>query len=84
MRIKDIEITTRWRDLGLELLVDNKSLKEIEANHPGDVSARCRAMFEKWLEKSPNASWSQLVTSLNKIGLNTAADVISKQFKQGT
>ena len=84
MRIKDIETTIRWRDLGLELVDSNNVLKVIEADYPGDVNACCRVMFEKWLEKSPKASWSQLVTSLNNIGMNTAADAISKQFKQGT
>ena len=84
MRIKDIDITTRWRDLGLELVDSNKILKVIETNHPSDVDTCCRLMFEKWLDKTPDASWSQLVTALNNIEMNTAADAISKLFKSGT
>ena len=83
IRIKDIDITTRWRDLGLELVDSNKMLKVIEADHPNDISTCCRVMFENWLDKSPNASWNQLVTALNNIEMNTAADTISKQFKPG-
>ena len=84
MRIKDIDITTRWRYLGLELVDSNKILKVIEANHPNDVDTCCREMFEKWLEKTPDASWKQLITALNNIEMNTPADVISKRLKSGT
>ena len=80
MRIKDID-TTRWRDLGLELVDSNKALKVIEANHPSDVDSCCRVMFEKWLEMMPDASWNQLVAALNNIGMKTAADAVSKLLK---
>ena len=83
MRIKNIDITTRWRDLGLELVDSNKILKVIEADHPSDVNTCCRLMFEKWLERTPDASWSQLVTALNNIEMNTAADAVNKLFKSG-
>ena len=84
MRIKDIGITTRWRELGQELLDSNDTLQVIEADHPNGVNTCCRLMFEKWLEKTPNASWSQLVTALNNIELNTAADAVSKRYELGT
>ena len=80
MRIEDIDITTRWYCLGLELVGSTRILGEIEANHR-DVNICFRVMFEKWLEKTPNATWSQLVTALNNIEMNTAADAINKQFK---
>ena len=80
MRIKDIDIITQWRDLGLELVDSNKILKVIEADHRNDVTTCCRVMFEKWLEVKPDASWDQLVTALKNIKLNTAADAVSKLF----
>ena len=83
MRIEHIEITTKWYDLGLELVDSNKTLKVIEADHPSDVNTCCRVMFEKWLERTPNASWKQLVTALNNIEMKTAADIISKLFRSG-
>ena len=84
MRIKDIGITTRWRDLGLELVGSNEVLNVIEADHHHSIEACCRVMFEKWLEKTPGASWDQLVTALNNIEMNTAADAISKRLMLGT
>ena len=83
MRIEDINIITRWRDLGLELVDSNKILRVIETNHPNNVDTCCRLMFEKWLEKTPDASWSQLVTALNNIEMATAADVVRKLFMSG-
>ena len=84
MRIKDIDITTRWHDLGIELVDSYKVLRVIEADHPHNVEACCRVMFEKWLERTPDASWSQLVTALNNIEMITAADAISKRLMLGT
>ena len=83
MRIKDIGITTRWRELGQELLNSNDTLQVIEADHPNDDNSCCHLMFEKWLEITPNASWSRLVTALNNIELNTAANAVSKQYELG-
>ena len=83
MRIKDIDITTRWHDLGLELVNSNNILKVIEVNYPSDVNTCCLLMFQRWLERTPDASWSQLVTALNNIEMNTAADAVNKLFKSG-
>ena len=83
MRIEGVDIVTQWRDLGLELVDSNKVLKVIEADHRNDISACCRVMFERWLEMKPNANWNELVTALNNIEMNTAADAISKLFKSG-
>ena len=83
MRIEDIEIATKWYELGLELVDSNKVLKVIEADNPRNTNTCCRVMFEKWLEKTPNASWSQIVTALDNIKMNTAADAVRKLFKSG-
>ena len=61
----------------------NRILKVIGADHPSDVNTCFCVMFEKWLGKTPNASWDQLVTALNNVEMNTAADAISKHFKSG-
>ena len=81
MRIEDIDIITRWWDLGLELVDSCRILRIIKANHPSDVNTCFHLMFTKWLEKTPNASWSQLVTALNNIEMNIAASAINKHFK---
>ena len=67
-------VAIRWYTLGVELLDgDTAVLDVIKTNYQHDDD-RCTEMFKKWLEMKPDASWSQLVTALNDIGLNTAAD----------
>jgi len=83
MRIEHIEIATKWYELGLELVDSNRILKVIEADHRNDANTCCRKMFEKWLEKISDASWSQLITALKNIKMETAADVVSKFIKSG-
>ena len=83
MRIKNIKITTSWHDLGVELLGSDDDLAVIEADHSSDVDTCCRLMFKKWLDRTPDASWSQLVTALREIKLYTAADVVSEHCKSG-
>ena len=66
-------VATRWYSLGLELLDSNTAVLDvIKTSHQRDDD-RCREMFKKWLEMKPDASWSQLVTALNNIELNTVA-----------
>ena len=80
IRIKDINIVPRWRDLGYELLHNAAIVHVIEVDYRDDVKA-CHQMFENWLETSPDASWSRLITALKNIQMNTAAESISKLFK---
>ena len=83
MRIENIKIITSWRELGLELLVSDNDLEVIKADNPTNVTACCSEMFDKWLKRTPDASWSQLVTALREIKLYTAADVVSEHCKSG-
>ena len=79
MKIKDV--INRWHDLGLELVDSYKELKDIKAKHPNEISACCHEMFKKWLYKTHDANWKQLITALDDLGMNTAANAIIKQFK---
>ena len=72
-------VATKWYKLGVELLDSNTTeLDVIETNHHSD-DKRCSGMLKKWLEMKPDASWSQLVTALNNIGLHTAADNVRRR-----
>ena len=83
MRSEHISIATKWYELGLELVDSNRILKEIRTDNRNDVNTCCHSMLERWLEKTPDASWRQLITALNNIGMNTAAEVIGRMFKPG-
>jgi len=83
MRIRHIDIATKWHELGPVLIDSYSIISQIEADH-NDVNTRCRVLFEKWLERTPDANWDQLIAALNEINMKTAADVISRQLKSGS
>ena len=78
------EISSKWYDLGLELLEpeDEGSLHEIKRNNRNDVAECCNEMFQSWLEKCPDASWNQLIKSLKEpsVGLNSLASKIEQML----
>ena len=77
-------VTTKWYDLGVELLAeeDVQALDEIQRNNPRDVSTCCTKMFQLWLERQPDASWRQLIQALREpnIELNELADTIEQKL----
>lgn len=83
MRIENIKITASWYELGLELLVSDNDLEVINVNNPLNVTACCCKMFDKWLKRTPDASWKQLVTALRNIKLYAAANAVSEYCKSG-
>ena len=84
MRIDNIDIKTKWCELGQVLLGSDNILAVIKANHSTDVTACCSEMFKIWLERTPDANWNQLVTALRNIKLYTAADAVIKYCKSGS
>ena len=78
-------LAAKWQDLGTQLLTDDTVgiLKVIEANHK-DVSTCCNKMFEIWLQSQPNATWSQLISALNFIGMKALANSVDKHLIKGT
>ena len=55
-------------------------LATIEANHPGDVE-RCRVeMLTKWLERTPTASWRDIVQALYEMNLNSVAHRVQQVY----
>jgi len=72
-----VGVATNWFQLGVILLGDSETaaLEVINTNHQSDDD-RCNDMFKKWLQMKPDSSWSQLVTALNNVGLNSAAHKI--------
>ena len=78
-------LAAKWHELGTQLLADDTVgiLKVIESNHK-DVSTCCNKMFEIWLQSQPNATWSQLISALNFIGMKALANSVDKHLIKGT
>ena len=80
------EASTKWHDLGLELLEpgDEGKLNQIERNHPQDNGECCKQMFRLWLQKCPDATWNRLMQALREVGLNQLASKIDGLLLQKT
>ena len=73
------EASTKWHDLGLELLEpkDEGKLNEIQRNCEKDVGECCKKMLQLWLERYPYATWNQLIQALRDVGLSQLATKIA-------
>jgi len=61
-----------WYSLGVALLVPVSKLQEIMALSPLGGIARWRIdLLQHWLDSTPTASWSDIITALEKIGHHT-------------
>ena len=80
--IEGLDEVTNWFHLGVYLHIPRQRLIEIESEHKGLV--RCKiALFDLWLSRNPNASWSILIDALKKMDENsTAANLQMKHMKQ--
>ena len=64
--------------LGIKLNLPQSVLATIEANHPKDVE-RCRVeMLTKWLQRTPTASWGDIVQALYEMNLNSVAQRVQR------
>ena len=82
--MRNISFVNEWYELGLCLQVSDVDLEIFKVDSATDVAGRCQKMLQKWLGKKSNASWSQLVTALDKIELHTAAKAVSEYCKSGS
>ena len=58
----------RWRDLGVQLKIPEYHLEAIavnNTNHPSYSEQCCKAMLQKWMEITPDATWSILQMAID-------------------
>ena len=62
--------TDKWRDLGIVLMGqdDVYVLDIIKANSNDNVTC-CTRMFTEWRQRTPKASWKQLIEALKEVKL---------------
>ena len=79
-------VATKWYDLGLELLHPKHEnlLSIIQEDHKNDALACCRRMFNEWLRRSTDATWSQLKVAATEADLNNVASAIDSFLQQAS
>ena len=59
----------KWRYLGALLNFDQARLDIIFSNFRNDSEECCRSLLSRWLEKTTDASWSQLFSAIDDVVL---------------
>ena len=74
----------KWRDLGIVLMGQDAvtDLDVIRINHPNDVEECCSRMFTKWRQRTPTASWKQLIEALKEVDLIQLASELEELSTQ--
>ena len=60
----------QWKDLGIQLKIPKYHLDAIavdNVNHPSHSQQCCTAMLMKWMELTPDATWSMLQKAINDL-----------------
>ena len=57
----------KWKQLGINLKLDENLLKIIKCNHPNDCESCCSVMLSEWLDINPYASWEMLNNAIDRI-----------------
>ena len=71
--------TDKWRDLGIVLMGQNDVyvLDIIKANSNDNVAC-CTRMFTEWRQRTPTASWKQLIEALKEVKLTQLASELEE------
>ena len=72
-------VESQWYSLGIELGLENHVLDSIKARHSNPNRCK-REMFKQWLDITPNASWSTLLTALEGIGATEISERVQREY----
>ena len=72
----------KWFDLGLTLIGEgsrnNLNVMKIDQRN---TYGCCDAMFSLWLQRVPDASWSQLITALRETAMDGIANDLTSRLQ---
>ena len=70
----------KWRDLGIVLMGQDAAtdLDIMRVDYPNDVKQCCSRMFTEWLQRTPMASWKQLIEALKEVELTQLANELEE------
>ena len=74
------ECAHKWFDLGLQLDVPAKKLRNIEKDCPNNCQDAMKKMIQEWLDLCPNPTWRIIVSSLRKIGMIALANDVEREY----
>ena len=72
--------TNKWRDLGIVLMGQDAvtDLDMMRVDYPNNVQECCSRMFTEWRQRTPKASWKQLIEALKEVELTQLASELEE------
>ena len=72
--------TDKWRELGIVLMGQDAvtDLDTIRVDYPNNVKECCSRMFTTWHQRTPKASWKQLIEALKEVNLTQLASELEE------
>ena len=72
----------KWRDLGIQLLVDDDGIAVLNARTRNMHEKQCcSVMFELWRERQPHGTWRQLISALYEVELYKVANDVENLLR---
>ena len=71
-----------WHQLGIQLGIPTSELRKIEEDYPKS-NRRMSETLDAWLQQTPRASWSDVVSALQQMGENTVAESVCQKYIRG-
>ena len=78
----ELATVINWFLLGLNLGLQKHELTKIERDYQGNDRRRVE-MSHLWLQRTPNATWEDVVRALQQMGENTVAENIREKYIRG-
>ena len=70
---------TDWKKLGINLGLPKDELHKIQHDNKWDFQRKVQ-MLDLWLQRTPNATWEDVVIALQKMGKTTVAESICHKY----
>ena len=80
----ELQSVTNWYQLGIHLGLETHELDMVQMDyaHQGNDRQRLQ-MLDLWLQRTPNATWEDVVRALELIGRNRVAENIRQKHIRG-
>ena len=66
---------TNWKEIGIQLEIENESLHIIEKDNFYKTKDCCNVMWQKWLEKDTDATWDKVIKILTTVSAASNLEV---------
>jgi len=71
-----------WHQLGIQLGIPTSELRKIEEDY-AKSDRRMTETLDTWLQRTPSASWNDVLSALQQMGENTVAESVRQKYIRG-